>query len=113
MARHQGPANARTVPITEFAVDRRGWGMFARLAGVHQRGIDGTAGTRVLDPETASAGGRYTGSTSAVVQRFLGVAPLGLARPVAPTTSTLPEERAAGLADLPLRIFAERLARGR
>lgn len=99
--------NARLVPAVEYGPDPRGWGFFNRLSAVIQRGNAGREGTRVLDLQY-----RFTGLLDSP-QQMTGMAPLGLAAPVVPSTSELGDERAAGpLNDMALRIFAERLRRG-
>ena len=99
--------NARTTTIVEYETDPRGWRMFHALAGVAQRATSGLQGIAALP-----AGPAFHGYAQAP-QKFAGIAPLGLARPVVPTTSTLQQERSAGaLDDAALRIFAERLRRG-
>lgn len=100
--------NSRIVPQVEYGPDPRGWRLFNRLSGVLQRGISGTEGTRVIDAQDT-----FTGTTASG-QSFAGMAPLGQARPQVAATSQLSDERAAGaLDDGALRIFAERLRRGR
>jgi len=100
--------NARVVPVVQYDPDPRGFALFTRLARVFQRGHTGHDGTRVLDPQ-----GRFTGLIDSP-QMMTGMAPLGLARPVTKDTSVLSDERAAGvLNDAGLRIFAQRLTRGK
>lgn len=100
--------NARVVPIVEYDPDPRGWGMFARLARVFQRGHTGHDGTRVLDLQQ-----RFTGLLDSP-QMMTGMAPLGSGLPVVKEGSVLADERAAGvLTDTSMRIFAERLRRGK
>lgn len=101
--------NARIGQIVEYGPDRRpGVGIFAALNGRVGRELNGTRA--VVDPISGSSFHGYTNTP----QRFVGIAPLGVARPVTPTTSTLGDEREANpLNDGALRIFAQRLARRR
>lgn len=100
--------NSRLTTAVEYGPDPRGWGMFSRLSRVLQRGISGTTGTRVVDTQE-----RFNGYTRSP-QSFTGMAPLGLAAPIVKSTSVLSDERTAGaLDDTALRIFAERLKRGK
>ena len=101
--------NARRVSVVEYGPDPRGWGMFARLSGFLQRGHAGREGRRVIDTQES-----FSGAVATAPQSFSGMAPLGRARPLTADTAELSDERAAGaLEDGALRIFAERLARGR
>lgn len=100
--------NARPTTIVEYGVDPRGLRLFRGLAGVLQRGIAGTDGTRVLERNAEWNG------YAVAPQQFTGMAPLGNARPVVERSSELADERAAGaLTDGALRIFADRLRRQR
>ena len=103
-------ANSRVGRIVEYGTDPRGAGLFAALTGRTRRDLDGAR--PVVDPHRD--GGRTFHGYTNTPQRFVGIAPLGLARPVSPTSSTMPNERSASaLNDGALRIFAERLARRR
>lgn len=104
-----GPAvNSRLRNVVEYGPDPRGWAVFRRLSGMLQRAHTGRGATRVVDTQR-----RFTGLAD-VGQRMTGMAPLGKGRPVVPANSELSDERAAGvLDDGALRIFAERLRRGR
>lgn len=100
--------NARVVPVVQYDPDPRGWRLFTRLARAFSGGHTGRDGTRVLDLQA-----RFTGLVDSP-QMMSGMAPLGLARPITKDTSVLADERAAGvLNDTGLRIFAERLTRGK
>lgn len=100
--------NTRVVPVVQYDPDPRGWRTFTRLARVFQRGHTGHDGTRVLDTQA-----RFTGLIDSP-QMMTGMAPLGNARTVTKDTSTLADERAAGvLNDTGLRIFGQRLTRGK
>lgn len=99
-------ANARVTRIVEYGVDPRGAGLFASLTGAASGVLAGAL--RVVDPQR-----RFNG-IAANPQKFVGLAPLGLARPVVKANAVLSDERASALIDDPsLRIFAERLGRGR
>lgn len=109
MARHPGAeaVNARRVTVTDYGPDPYAWGWFRRLAGVLQRGHNGHTGLVVMDRQPM-----FNGWAQAP-QSFSGMAPLGSSAPITPTTSTLPNERSAGvLESTTMRIFAERLRRG-
>ncbi|WP_154793301.1 hypothetical protein [Occultella kanbiaonis] len=102
--------NARVSAIVSYGLDRRGAGLFAALTGRTNGELNGSR--PVVD--TARDGGRTFHGTTATPQRFTGIAPLGIARPVAPTNGTMADELSASpLNDGALRIFAQRLARGR
>jgi hypothetical protein len=110
MARTDAAAsiNATVSPIVDYGPDPRGWRLFAALAGSHQRGISGVAGGRILDRQET-----FTGLADSP-QRFSGMAPLGGGPAIVPAAAVLQEERASGpLNDMALRIFAQRLTRGR
>ena len=101
--------NARRVSEVAYGPDPRGWRTFRRLSGVLQAGHTGRAGTRVIDPVST-----FGGALDVAPQGFSGMAPLGAAAPVAPASSTLGDQRAAGaLTNGALSIFAERLRRGK
>jgi hypothetical protein len=101
-------ANARVRQVVDYGLDTRGAGLFAALNRRAQHELNGA--TPVVDPDRA----RTFHGVTATPQRFLGLAPLGLARPVSPTSSTMPHERSASAVnDGALRIFAERLKRRR
>lgn len=103
-----GAVNSAVVPTVEYGPDPRGWGMFTALAGVIQRGVAGHNGGRVLNTQAAFNG--YGQS----VQKFSGMAPLGRGIPLTRTTATLADARSASpLDDTALRIFAQRLTRGK
>ncbi|MDO8107148.1 hypothetical protein Q6348_08055 [Isoptericola sp. b441] len=101
---HNNAINARVVEITEYGTDPRGWGLFAAVTAA--AGRTRAAARRVLDPIE-----RFSGYAVAP-QGFTGAANLGSARPVSKETSTLPDERAAGVLSTPAEtIFAQRLGR--
>jgi hypothetical protein len=96
--------NARVVETVEYGPDPRGWALFASLNATAARVRQ--AARRVLDPVE-----RFHGFAIAP-QGFAGGANLGSASPIAKDTSTLPDERAAGVLSSPAEtIFAQRLAR--
>lgn len=100
--------NAAVRPIVEYGVDPRGAGMFEAIAGVGQRAGAGREGVRVLDPVR-----RFNG-IAVTPQRFIGVAPLGVSRTVTPRAARLDGEPSVPtLDDTALRVFAERLRRGK
>lgn len=110
MARTDAAAavNQTTDPIATYHTDPRGWSFFNRLSGFLQRSNAGTNGSHVY-----AALPQFTGYAAAP-QQFTGMAPLGVARPWVDATSTLQEQKESSpLNDVALKIFAERLARGR
>ncbi|MBN9327808.1 MAG: hypothetical protein BGO38_07905 [Cellulomonas sp. 73-145] len=100
--------NQTTDPIATYHIDPRGWSFFARLSGFVQRSNAGTNGSHVYAAQPI-----FTGY-AAPPQQYTGMAPLGLAAPVIDRTATLQDQKESSpLNDTALRIFAERLARGR
>jgi hypothetical protein len=109
MARTDSAAaiNQSTDPVATYHTDPRGWSMFARLSAVLQRANAGGSG-HVYASQPMFSG------YAAPPQQYTGMAPLGLARPVVPRADGLADQKEASpLNDVALRIFAERLARGR
>jgi hypothetical protein len=103
-----GAVNSEIIPTVEYGPDPHGWSMFTSLAGIVQRGVAGRNGGRVLNSQAAFNG--YGQS----VQKFSGMAPLGHGIPLTRMTATLADARAASpLDDTALRIFAQRLTRGK
>ena len=103
-----GAVNSEIVPTVEYGPDPRGWAMFTSLAGIVQRGVAGRNGGRVLNTQ-----GTFNGYGQSV-QKFSGMAPLGQAIPLTRTTATLADARSASpLDNTALRIFAQRLTRGK
>lgn len=100
-----GPANARVETDLVFETDRRGWGIFARLSGIHQRGISGRNGAAVIERH-----GYWSGPTVGP-QRFTGMASTATARPISERAAEIGDARSAGLDDPARRIFAERMRR--
>jgi len=98
--------NVRLAPVAEYGIDPRGWSFFRALSGAAQRGISGHDGTRVLD--TARQFHGYTTTP----QRFVGLAPLGVAVPLVKDGSVLADETTA-FDNAAQRIFAERLRSAR
>lgn len=98
-------ANARLVTDVVFETDRRGWGLFARLSGIHQRGISGQDSAAVIERH-----GYWSGPTVGP-QRFVGLASTSTARPVSQRATEIGDARSAGLDDPARRIFAERMRR--
>jgi hypothetical protein len=100
--------NARLVPVVEYAPDTRGWSMFARLAGIHQRSIAGRE-----QPAVIERWGTYDGPVQSP-QRMTGLDGIaaGRQRPLVERSSQLDKERSTSITDPALRLFAERQARG-
>ena len=103
-----GPANARPVVDVDFDIDRRGWGIFARLSGRHQQGVRG----RSTAPVTERHG--YWRGAVVSPQRFLGLgARVGGTSPVTARNAEIGDVRSADYDDPALRIFRDRAARRR
>lgn len=101
--------NARTRPVVDYGVDERGWSWFRRLSRALHGGISGSSSRTVIDTQRV-----FHGTIAAQPQEFTGMAPLGAVRPVVKAGSTISDERAAGVLDNgSMRIFAERLRRGK
>jgi hypothetical protein len=101
-------ANARIVPVVEYGVDPRGWGMFSAVTAAAHRGLSGAR--KVIHPNP-----EFTGLAPSK-QNFVGVAPLGLGggRPVVNRNAQLDGARSDnGLDDPALRVFAARMRRRR
>ena len=109
--------NETVVPVGLFAPDPRGLGMFQALSGMQQRGLSGHIGTVVWGEKKAD-GHAFNGTFKWSPQHFAGLAPLS-----AGGARAIPDRIAGGdfqqqLSDGPvndsaMRIFAERLRRGR
>lgn len=100
-------ANARIERVVTYDVDRRGWALFARLSEWAARSL--TTARAVVPPNA-----EFHGPIKLAPQSFAGMAPLGQVPPVAPANSEITAERSAGVLDSThMRIFAERLRRGK
>jgi hypothetical protein len=110
---HDGAAaNSRMRSVVEYTVDRRGWGMFSRLAGRAQMGIAGTETRRVIDRTAPS--NSWNGRIHASPQRFVGLANLSSAAiPRTDRVAELSDAKSAGLETGAQRLFRERMARRR
>jgi hypothetical protein len=103
-----GPAvNAQLAPVVQYAPDPNGWAMVTALTRVAGRAINGTESAPVVVRTNTFNG------TMPSPQHMIGLAPLGLARPVVPRSSTMDKERSQLFDDTAQRIFAERLKRQR
>ena len=102
-------SNARVAaPVVEYERDPRGVGLFRRLSGAHAATLGGRGARPVVE-----VNGWWHGAIHASPQRFLGLAHLGNARPVAERSADLGETRSAGLEDPAQRLFRDREARRR
>lgn len=100
--------NTSVQPIVDYGIDPRGVGMFRSIAADGRRAVAGRQGTRVLDPVR-----RFNG-LAVTPQRFVGLAPLGASRTVTPRSARMDGEPSMPtFDDTALRIFAERLRRGK
>jgi hypothetical protein len=100
-------ANARIERVITYDPDPRGARMFYRLTGAVNRALNRQ---RAVIDTTAT----FHGAIPVTVQSFAGMAPLGQVSAISPRNSEMTDERAAGVLDSPhMRVFAERLRRGR
>lgn len=100
-------ANARVERVVTYDPDPRGGRLFARLTGAAARALNGR---RAVIETNAT----FHGALPVALQSFAGMAPLGQVPPIHPASSEITQERAAGVLDSThMRIFAERLRRGR
>lgn len=101
--------NAVVTQVVQYLPDPRGWRMFTSLSAVWQRGISGHTGVREV-PRYAD----FQGALPTTLQPFEGMAYAGRTDPVVAKSATMSQERSGGsLTDAGLRIFAQRLARGK
>lgn len=97
-------ANAEMQTVVTYTAEPRGLAMVASLIGEHAAILNGARPVVPANPE-------WDGWTQPQ-QSFRGLAALGAARVITPTTSELEQESTITAYDPATAIFAARLARG-